>query len=69
MKKLLYIPLDYHIHSETGVFDSMLNGFKTEFDALIFKNLEESIEFNPDYVFMHGNAISIEDCNILKFKR
>ena len=66
MKKLLYIPLDYHLHSENGVFDSILNGFKTEFNTLIFKTLEESIRFNPDYVFMHGNVISLEDCNTLK---
>ena len=67
IKKLLYIPLDYHRHAEIdSIFNSMINGFNTNFDVQIFKNIEESILFKPDLVFMHGNAILLEECHLLK---
>jgi len=66
-KKLLYIPLDYCRHAESdSIFNSMLSGFNTQFEARVFKNMEESTLFNPDLVYMHGNAISIEECHLLK---
>ena len=67
-KKLLYIPLDYHRHTEDPMlFTDFLHAFQTKFDARIFTTMDEAVEFKPDFVFFQGSLIET-DLYYLKMK-
>ncbi|MES2395661.1 MAG: glycosyltransferase [Bacteroidota bacterium] len=64
--KILYIPLDYHRHSEDDrFFGDMLRAFQRHSEAIIYTNIDNAIAFKPDVVFYHG-SLSKEDCIKIK---
>jgi hypothetical protein len=64
--KLLYIPLDYHRHTEDDrLFGDILRGFNSCFNARIYTTLDEAISFSPDVIFYQG-SLSKVDCKRLK---
>lgn len=66
-KNLLYIPLDYNRQaSDNSVFGSIIDGFNTEFNTSIFTNIDEALLFKPDIILVNGNAITPEECLLLK---
>ena len=62
MKKLLFIPLDYQYkpHNEWYL------AFKGEYDCLYYSNLDEAVNFQPDFIFSQCSAIPILDMLFLK---
>lgn len=53
MKRLLYIPLNYHQNSHPA----LLSAFKLYFNCEQFTTLQAANEFNPHYVYVQSGAI------------
>lgn len=62
MKRLLFIPMDYHLEPNKPWFDAFSEHFETEY----YRNYSQAISFTPDYIFMQSGAISAEDVSMLK---
>ncbi len=62
MKKLLFIPQDYHLQPHKPWFDA----FSLHFETKYFTTPGEAVSFHPHYVFMQSSAIGGEIIHLLK---
>lgn len=66
--RLLYIPLDYHRHTEDPMlFSDILDAFGKQINVKIFAGIDDAINWKPDVIFFQG-SLSLEECFELKNK-
>ncbi len=53
MKKLLFIPMNFHLKPNPDFF----NAFSKEFETLHHETISESIAFKPDYIYCQSGAL------------
>lgn len=62
MKKLLFIPSDWQLKPHPDLF----NAFSKEFETMYHEFIGDSIDFNPDYIYLQSGALSPYIVNDIK---
>jgi hypothetical protein len=64
--KILLIPLDFHRNNEDSLlFGDLIRSFSNHGTTMLFTNIGDGIDFQPDLIFYQG-SLSHEECLLLK---